>query len=75
MTHRIVRVIHIAVRLQSNPDVQRRAEGRPAYENRLHLPYGKPVTVTTDLGTWTTPPACPATARRTAKDMGLAPGQ
>ncbi|MGA4841425.1 Uma2 family endonuclease [Streptomyces sp. G45] len=30
-----------------------RAEGRPAYENRLHLPYGKPVTIATDLGTWT----------------------
>ncbi|MEX3101355.1 MULTISPECIES: hypothetical protein [unclassified Streptomyces] len=28
------------------------AEGRPAYDNRLHLPYGKPVTVATELGTW-----------------------
>ena len=27
-------------------------EGRPAYENRLHLPYGSTVAVATDLGTW-----------------------
>ncbi|MDX2826023.1 Uma2 family endonuclease [Streptomyces ipomoeae] len=30
-----------------------RRDGRPAYENRLHLPYGKTVTVATELGTWT----------------------
>ncbi|MFG2223934.1 Uma2 family endonuclease [Streptomyces sp. NPDC048644] len=30
-----------------------RTEGRPAYENRLHLPYGTPVTLSTALGDWT----------------------
>lgn len=46
-----------------------RAEGRPAYENRLHLPYGSSVTVATDLGTWTVDTA--GLPRYSAKDMGL----
>ncbi|MFF9486847.1 Uma2 family endonuclease [Streptomyces sp. NPDC014676] len=46
-----------------------RAEGRPAYENRLHLPYGKPVTVSTDLGDWTIDTT--DLPRYSAKDMGL----
>ncbi|MBA2808654.1 Uma2 family endonuclease [Streptomyces sp. KM273126] len=48
-----------------------RAEGRPAYENRLHLSYGKPVTVTTDLGTWTIDTS--DLPRYSAKEMGLEP--
>jgi hypothetical protein len=47
-----------------------RSESRAAYEYRLHLPYGKPVTVVTDLGTWTIDatdrPRC------SAKGLGLA---
>ncbi|PWG08839.1 Uma2 family endonuclease [Streptomyces sp. V2] len=50
-----------------------RAEGRPAYDNRLHLPYGKPVTVATDLGTWQIETG--DLPRYSAKDMGLSPGQ
>ncbi|MEU3900929.1 Uma2 family endonuclease [Streptomyces sp. NPDC045251] len=46
-----------------------RAEGRPAYENRLHLPYGKAVTLATELGTWTVETA--GLPRYSAKDMGL----
>lgn len=46
-----------------------RSEGRPAYENRLHLPYGKPVTVATTLGTWTI--GTTDLPRYSAKDMGL----
>ncbi|MDV9173554.1 Uma2 family endonuclease [Streptomyces sp. W16] len=42
-------------------------EGRPAYENRLHLPYGSTVTVTTELGTWTI--ATGDLPRYSAKDM------
>ncbi|MEU0115445.1 hypothetical protein ABZ137_17385 [Streptomyces bobili] len=30
-----------------------RVGGRPAQENRLHLPYGKPVTLATEPGSWT----------------------
>ncbi|MBX9398708.1 Uma2 family endonuclease [Streptomyces sp. TRM72054] len=41
------------------------------YENRLHLPCGSPVTVTTDLGTWTIETT--DLPRYSAKDMGLAP--
>ncbi|GAB2820329.1 hypothetical protein GCM10027073_59470 [Streptomyces chlorus] len=50
-----------------------RAGGRPAYENRLHLPYGKPVTVATDLGEWTIDTS--ELPRYSAKDMGLAEEQ
>ncbi|MEX3101345.1 MULTISPECIES: Uma2 family endonuclease [unclassified Streptomyces] len=50
-----------------------RAEGRPAYDNRLHLPYGKPVTVATELGTWQIETG--DLPRYSAKDMGLSPGQ
>ncbi|MFC7816178.1 Uma2 family endonuclease [Streptomyces sp. NPDC057367] len=46
-----------------------RTEGRPAYENRLHLPYGKAVTLATELGTWTVETA--GLPRYSAKDMGL----
>ncbi|MEU1460245.1 Uma2 family endonuclease [Streptomyces sp. NPDC005727] len=46
-----------------------RNDGRPAYENRLHLPYGDPVTVSTDLGTWTIDTT--GLPRYSAKDMGL----
>lgn len=45
-----------------------RSEGRPAYENRLHLPYGKPVTLATDLGTWTVETT--GLPRYSPKDMG-----
>ncbi|WP_306320471.1 MULTISPECIES: Uma2 family endonuclease [unclassified Streptomyces] len=48
-----------------------RLAGRPAYENRLHLPYGKHVTVTTEYGTWTI--ATDGLPRYSAKDMGLTP--
>ncbi|MBW8735966.1 MAG: Uma2 family endonuclease [Streptomyces turgidiscabies] len=48
-----------------------RAGGRPAYENRLHLPYGKPVVIATDLGTWTVDTT--DLPRYSAKDMGLTP--
>ncbi|GAQ57670.1 hypothetical protein [Streptomyces acidiscabies] len=41
---------------------------RPAYDNRLRLPYGEPVTVTTDLGTWTIETG--DLPRYSAKDMG-----
>ncbi|MEV5612827.1 Uma2 family endonuclease [Streptomyces sp. NPDC052225] len=47
-----------------------RADGRPAYENRLHLPYGKTVTVATDLGAWTI--RTEGLPRYSAKDLGLA---
>ncbi|MFF9177960.1 Uma2 family endonuclease [Streptomyces sp. NPDC014793] len=47
-----------------------RDDGRPAYENRLHHPYGDPVTVSTDLGTWTIDTT--GLPRYSAKDMGLA---
>ncbi|MFF4039450.1 Uma2 family endonuclease [Streptomyces sp. NPDC001816] len=46
-----------------------RAEGRPVYENRLHLAYGKPVTVATDLGTWTIDTT--DLPRYSTKDMGV----
>ncbi|WP_230396172.1 Uma2 family endonuclease [Streptomyces blattellae] len=49
-----------------------RSEGRSAYENRLHLPYGKPVTVATELGTWTIDTT--GLPRYSAKDMGLDSG-
>ncbi|MFF0540071.1 Uma2 family endonuclease [Streptomyces coelicoflavus] len=42
-----------------------KAEGRPAYENRLHLPYGETVALVTEPGTWSVLP------RYNAKDMGL----
>jgi Uma2 family endonuclease len=42
-------------------------EGRPAYENRLHLPYGKTVTIATDLGVWTIETG--ELPRYSAKDM------
>ncbi|WP_399089891.1 Uma2 family endonuclease [Streptomyces sp. BBFR2] len=44
------------------------AEGRPAYENRLHQPYGTPLTLTTDLGTWTLDTT--DLPRYSAKDLG-----
>jgi Uma2 family endonuclease len=42
-------------------------EGRPGYENRLHLPYGKTVTLATDLGVWTVETG--DLPRYSAKDM------
>ncbi|MFJ2264601.1 Uma2 family endonuclease [Streptomyces sp. NPDC087844] len=48
-----------------------RTDGRAGYENRLHLPYGKPVTLDTDLGTWTIDTT--GLPRYSAKDMGLSP--
>ncbi|WP_416985618.1 Uma2 family endonuclease [Streptomyces sp. T028] len=30
-----------------------KCNGRPAYENRLHQPYGKTVVIATELGEWT----------------------
>ncbi|WP_338683678.1 Uma2 family endonuclease [Streptomyces acidiscabies] len=41
---------------------------RPAYDNRLHLPYGEPVTMVTDLGTWKIETA--DLPRYSAKDIG-----
>ncbi|MFI2204443.1 hypothetical protein ACH47Z_27385 [Streptomyces sp. NPDC020192] len=41
-----------------------------SFENRLHLLYGEPVTVSTDLGTWTIDTT--DLPRYSAKDMGLA---
>lgn len=48
-----------------------RSEGRPAYENRLHQPYGESVKLTTELGVWTIDTG--GLPRYSAKDMGLAP--
>ncbi|QNP72216.1 Uma2 family endonuclease [Streptomyces roseirectus] len=48
-----------------------RAEGRPGYDNRLHMPYGEPVTVVTELGTWKIETT--ELPRYSPKDMGLAP--
>jgi Uma2 family endonuclease len=45
-----------------------KCEGRPAYENRLHRPYGNTVSVVTELGTtWTI--ATGDLPRYSAKDM------
>ncbi|MEU1178954.1 Uma2 family endonuclease [Streptomyces sp. NPDC005820] len=41
--------------------------GRPAYENRLHLPYGKTIDIVTELGTWTVETG--DLPRYSAKDM------
>jgi hypothetical protein len=46
-----------------------RAGGRPAYENRLHRPYGEAVTIGTELGTWTLDTA--GLPRYGAKEMGM----
>lgn len=44
-------------------------QGRPAYENRLHQSYGKPITIATDLGVWTIETG--DLPRYSAKDMML----
>ena len=44
-----------------------RCEGRPVYENRLHLPYGKTVAIATELGEWTVETG--DLPRYSAKDM------
>ncbi|MFD5803519.1 Uma2 family endonuclease [Streptomyces sp. NPDC127020] len=48
-----------------------KAEGRPAYENRLHLPYGESASLVTELGTWSVETT--GLPRYSAKDMGLEP--
>ncbi|MGP4043252.1 Uma2 family endonuclease [Streptomyces sp. 2A115] len=48
-----------------------KCDGRPAYENRLHLSYGNTVTVATDLGAWTIETG--TLPRYSRKDMALSP--
>ncbi|MET8902433.1 Uma2 family endonuclease [Streptomyces sp. NPDC048232] len=48
-----------------------KAEGRPVYENRLHLPYGESASLVTELGTLSVETT--GLPRYSAKDMGLEP--